>query len=339
MNDWGEDEESETRPIHTEPPPLHRYQSTAIAINNNNNNDDDNDGIVEKHKTNNFNGTSQEILKLDNVETEEEVEESVPISLQVSTPRLKRKTNTVKTGYLKMRKTTLGFIHSWKTYYFLLKRSVLVYKNSKEDKRIAGIINLSKVSIWNAKEETGKPTSFMVYHPLREPTFFLATSIDSMKSWMTAMQSVKDYLASYDEDEDYTSSDDEVTCCGRHISLPFNRKKNRLPPQIFDDMINQNLSMNSPKYMHSKKVDSIEEGDKEIKTVAKVICTLESNNVSITDREAEVLLDLTEEEKIQTAKTQLTQLTQKLSKELNMDIQVQFIVEERTESKSNAYIA
>lgn len=145
-----------------------------------------------------------------------------------------------------MRHTTLGVFSFWRTYYFILKKSVLVYKNHKEDKRIAGIINLSKVSIWSACEETGKDTAFMVYHPLRNNVLFLASSTDSMKSWMSAMQSVKDYLALYDKEEDYTSSDEEVVnCCGvANVRLPWlfgGRRQNRLPPQIFDDAINQSL--------------------------------------------------------------------------------------------------
>jgi len=277
----------------------------------------------------------------------------------------KTKTNTVKSGYLKMRQTTLGFISIWRTYYFILKRSVLVYKNHKEDKRIAGIINLSKVSIWSAKEETGRATAFMVYHPLRENVLFLASSPDSMKSWMSAMQSVKEYLALYDKEEDYTSSDEEiVNCCGTSVRLPWllRRRNNRLPPQMFDDVINNDqLSMNTPRTplnqnatlavastVKQEKMDSstketlsigsednVDENNNrksEVNTTQshaeqkpmslEVICTYDASSNKRSD--AEVVLDLTEEEKIQMIDSEVQKLIQNLSQELHLNLDVKF---------------
>ena len=51
----------------------------------------------------------------------------------------KQKTNTVRAGYLKMRKSTF-FIQTWRTCYFILKKSVLVYKSRKEVSKISAPI-------------------------------------------------------------------------------------------------------------------------------------------------------------------------------------------------------
>jgi hypothetical protein len=152
----------------------------------------------------------------------------------------------------------------------------------------------------------------MVFHPLRSPTFLLANSADSMKSWMTAMQSVKDFLALYDNTEDYTSSDDEVTCCGKGFSLPFRKKG--LPPQIFDDYINESLSMNTqtPHTPHAPKNE---------KQSMRITCKYDASS---SRDDAEVSIDIPDEEKIKIVHDRISKVADSLAQELNINLKIQF---------------
>eukprot|EP01080_Neovahlkampfia_damariscottae_P010297 gene10297-2714_t len=105
-----------------------------------------------------------------------------------------------------------GFLFkTWHLYHCKLMNTALVCRNHQNDKRPSLIINLSRVSIWNADEETHVKNSWIIYHPERSPIMCYSEREDVMKTWVTALKQVKSTLSTFDDSdiEIFTSSDDE----------------------------------------------------------------------------------------------------------------------------------
>lgn len=119
---------------------------------------------------------------------------------------------------------------TWTTYYCKLMGTCLICRKNKKDTRPSMIIYLSKTSIWQVKDDTNHPYSFMIYHPERETVLLSVETEDKMNLWINSLKEIKENLKKFDKSdvEDYTSSDDDqndsYTCFGIKWKKIFNRK-------------------------------------------------------------------------------------------------------------------
>lgn len=158
-----------------------------------------------------------------------------------------RPTTTVLQGPMYVRSSGL-LGGTWQRYHVVLKRSCLVYKRKRSDRRIAGFVNLSKVAIWPGESECGRVNSIMIYHPNRTTQFLAADSPASAREWMLAIRRVKEFLdwvrRDKQEEDDYTSSSDEereVSCFGKRlfrfsIHDIITRRKPRAHDLLFEEV-------------------------------------------------------------------------------------------------------